>query len=143
MARVISVYTTPAGENPMGEVTGGVLTLRGTCISTTIRGQTNDLVLRGKSCNSIMPLIPCWYPDYEGSTRPNNPLSDERDDQCEDQDAVMIRIGSSEREAYFLVLIQVEVDECPSYQRVGIATAFVFNTSLQYGDMSEKTVMII
>jgi hypothetical protein len=110
-ATIISVETTPAGDDPMGELIGGILKIKGPSLPAIAQrvsprvslGETQVMML----CSSGKTIAEGWRPDTEPS--------------MEDQDVTLLLIADNAIRGwrYFLVLAQVG-DSTSLFERVGL-----------------------
>jgi hypothetical protein len=124
-ATIISVETTPAGDDPMGELIGGIIKIKGLslpAISQRVSQRTRVMML----CSSGKTIADGWSPDTEPS--------------MEDQDVTLLLIADNDIRSwrYFLVLAQVG-DSTSLFERVGLMST-IGNENL---DWKEREFTIV
>jgi hypothetical protein len=101
----ISISTTPAGDDPMGEIVAGKLQLQGHCVSAVWLDQKSDDALHYLELEDASYKAASWEPDIEPSCLPDRSLT-------------IILIGVGRNFPGWLVLRRISRDR-EEYERVG------------------------
>jgi hypothetical protein len=111
-ASVVRVETVSAGKDPLGEVTAGMLVIKGPCLPALVESE----VARGnRSAQNFLSVIDKnapvkmnWQQDHENSN-------------LEDQNLTAVLVASDNWlfHAYYLVLLHIDKDN-QVYHRVGL-----------------------
>jgi hypothetical protein len=108
----ISISTTPAGNDPLGEVIAGSLQLQGYCLPAVSEVEDEKPTLRIRLKDGTF-VTTSWKPDTKFDNLSGGGL-------------IVIRMGGSDIGGYcfffYLVLVQISTD-VEEYERVGIVTA--------------------
>jgi hypothetical protein len=119
-ASIISVETTPAGDDPLGEVTAGMLKLKGLCLAATV--QTSSLVVKSRK----EPIKLRWERDHICST-------------AMDQNVTIVLLATYSFKELYLVLTQMDISS-RTWERPGLAQRFKSKDCKRY-DLFEDTIL--
>jgi hypothetical protein len=103
---VISVSTSPAGDDPLGELTAGALRLRGRTLPGILKRYSYDMTMLLVDSRTGQLTFE-WHPDCQPSGRG-------------DQRVTVVAIGSWLKDSFYLVLAETNAKR-KEYRRLGIA----------------------
>ncbi len=132
-AEVVSVQTTPAGLDPMGEVTAGSLRIEGICLPAVVKrvdAATTRLNQVTSPANSFTESAhEAWWPDIDGT-------------DLDDHQVTVMWIGWSQLCSYCLVFALVS-GENELYERVGCVDFYRFSGWDSFIDGTRQVLTVI